>query len=43
MTEMYAYNCYTMEHFERGKSKIGQGKAGKNQGICFLKLCGHPV
>ena len=31
-----------MEDFYQGKSKIGQGKSGKNQRICFLKLCGHP-
>ena len=32
-----------MEHFDQGKSKMGQGKSGKDQGICFLKLCGHFV
>ena len=31
-----------MEHFDQGKSKMGQGKSGENQGICFLKVCGHP-
>ena len=33
---------YTIANCDQGKSKFGQGKSGKNQGICFLKLCGHP-
>ena len=33
---------YTITNCDQGNSKFGQGKSGKNQGICFLKLCGHP-
>ena len=33
---------YTIANGDQGKSKFGQGKIWENQGICFLKLCGHP-
>ena len=34
---------YTIANGDEGKSKFGEGKSGKNQGICFLKLSGHPA
>ena len=33
--------CYIIENCDREKSKISQGKSEKNQGNCYLKLCGH--
>ena len=34
---------YTIANCDQGKPKFGQGKIRENQGISFLKLCGHPV
>ena len=41
--KVYIVYCYIIKNWDQGNSKAGQEKSVINQGIYFLKLCGHPV
>ena len=43
MTSISRGHCDNIKVFKQGKSNQIREKSGKNQGICLLIMCGHPV